>query len=160
MKAKIGAAIAAVAAAASAAGAAAWARRKREGQGEVDLEVREAKAAPKAAPAEPVAETASSAEAVSTEAPPKAAPAEPSAVDVGAAETGGAETGGADDLTVIKGLGPLSAERLGEHGVTTLAEIAAWNDADIERIAPQINLAADRIRRDDWVGQARAATEG
>ncbi len=139
MKARIGTMVAAVAAAASAAGAAAWTRRKRAEKGGVDVEVKDATASHKDEPGGPNADVVSAAS--------------------GEGEAA-SEAGVADDLTTLKGLGALSAERLAELGVTRLAQIAAWSDADVERIAPQINIAADRIRRDDWVGQARAATKG
>ena len=40
---------------------------------------------------------------------------------------------GGDDLTRIKGLGPKIATLLGEQGVTSFAQIAAWTAADVER---------------------------
>ena len=140
MKARIGTMVAAVAAAASAAGAAAWTRRKRAEKDGVDVEVKDATG---------VASQTSRAARTRTSSRPRAGKVRPRA-----------GRRGADDLTTLKGLGALSAERLAELGVTRLAQIAAWSDADVERIAPQINIAADRIRRDDWVGQARAATKG
>ena len=79
---------------------------------------------------------------------PKAVPAEAS--DVAAI----------DELRSIKGLGARSSERLAAVGVTTLAQVAAWSDADIDEIAPRIHVGAERIRREDWVGQAQAATRG
>ncbi|WP_291845205.1 hypothetical protein [Maricaulis sp.] len=58
------------------------------------------------------------------------------------------------DLGVIKGLGPKAAAALKAGGVTSLAQIAGWTDADIERWDQAIN-GRGRIVRDDWVGQAR-----
>lgn len=146
MKAKIGAMVATVAAAVSAAGAAAWAKRRRN-EGALDLEV-----PPAAGPATP--------EPGMTEAEPtpEADAAEPTPEADADAPTAGAEAP-SDDLTVIKGLGAKSAERLAELGVTTLAQVAAWGDADIDRIAPQIRVGAERIRHEDWVGQAGAASK-
>lgn len=66
---------------------------------------------------------------------------------------------GAPALTSLKGLGAVSAERLGEIGVTTIAQIAAWSDDDVEAIAQQIKVSAERIRREDWVGQARGTAK-
>lgn len=66
-------------------------------------------------------------------------------------------TGGkADDLKEIRGVGPKLAELLREHGVTSFAQIAGWNDADIDRHAELIGRMGGRIRSDDWVGQARS----
>ncbi len=64
-----------------------------------------------------------------------------------------------DDLTDIKGIGAVSAERLNDAGVKTFAEIAAWSDDDVEAASAKIKVSVERIRREDWVGQARARTE-
>lgn len=61
-----------------------------------------------------------------------------------------------DDLRAIRGIGPKVAEGLNQAGVTRLDQIAAWDDAQIDRIAVEIGRGAARIRNDDWVGQARA----
>jgi predicted flap endonuclease-1-like 5' DNA nuclease len=45
-------------------------------------------------------------------------------------------------------------------GVTTAAQVAAWTDEDVERAAAQIKVSAERIRREDWIGQAQAASKG
>jgi predicted flap endonuclease-1-like 5' DNA nuclease len=63
-------------------------------------------------------------------------------------------TSGGDDLTRIKGLGKKLAGLLGELGVTSFAQIAAWSEADIDRIDPQLGRFSGRIRRDKWVEQA------
>lgn len=59
-----------------------------------------------------------------------------------------------DDLGAIKGLGPKAAAALNAGGVTSLAQVAAWTEADIERWDTAIN-GRGRIVRDDWVGQAK-----
>jgi large subunit ribosomal protein L21 len=64
-----------------------------------------------------------------------------------------------DDLTEIKGIGAVSAERLHDAGVKTFAEIAAWSDDDLEANSAKIKVSVERIRREDWVGQARTRTE-
>jgi predicted flap endonuclease-1-like 5' DNA nuclease len=63
--------------------------------------------------------------------------------------------GAGDDLTRIKGLGPKLAALLGSLGVNSFAQIAAWGDADIDRIDAQLGTFAGRIRRDNWVEQAK-----
>lgn len=65
-----------------------------------------------------------------------------------------------DDLTRIKGLGPKIADLLRTLGVTRFAQIAAWSDAEIDRIDAQLGRFAGRIRRDDWPGQARFLAQG
>jgi predicted flap endonuclease-1-like 5' DNA nuclease len=63
--------------------------------------------------------------------------------------------GGDDDLRRIKGVGPKLAALLQGLGVTTYAQIAAWSEADIDRIDAQLGTFAGRIRRDSWVEQAK-----
>lgn len=62
-------------------------------------------------------------------------------------------------LQSLKGIGAVSEERLRALGVTSLAQIAAWTDDDVESIGAQIRVSPERIRREGWVAQARAATE-
>lgn len=71
------------------------------------------------------------------------------------ADTSAAPTSGGDDLTRIKGLGPKIAVMLGEMGVTSYAQIATWDEADIARIDAQLGRFQGRIERDQWVEQAR-----
>ncbi len=70
------------------------------------------------------------------------------------------EAGGTDDLTRIKGLGPKLAEQLRGMGVTSFAQIAGWDDAEIDRIDEQLGRFRGRIRRDDWPQQARFLAVG
>jgi predicted flap endonuclease-1-like 5' DNA nuclease len=64
------------------------------------------------------------------------------------------------ELTRIKGLGPKLAATLGELGVTRIEQIAAWDDAEIDRIDAQLGRFQGRIRRDNWVEQARLLAAG
>ena len=75
------------------------------------------------------------------------------------AEAGSATGAGADDLQAIKGIGGVSEQRLSAADVTSFAQIAAWSPSDIDRIATQIKVSAERIKREDWVGQARTLSE-
>ena len=65
-----------------------------------------------------------------------------------------------DDLTRIKGLGPKLAALLGQLGVTSFAQIAAWDTADIARIDAQLGRFSGRITRDQWVAQAKLLAAG
>lgn len=65
-----------------------------------------------------------------------------------------------DDLTRLKGLGPKAATTLTAIGVTTFAQMAAWNDADIDAIDAQLGAFKGRIRRDRWVEQAQFLAKG
>ena len=62
----------------------------------------------------------------------------------------------ADDLTTLKGIGAVSSQRLAGIGVTRYAQLAAWSDDDIDTYGARIKVSPERIRREDWVGQARA----
>lgn len=68
--------------------------------------------------------------------------------------------GAADDLTRIKGLGPKLAALLGEFGVTSFAQIAAWSPEEIERIDAKLGRFSGRIVRDQWVEQAKLLATG
>lgn|SRR5690606_38641617 len=70
------------------------------------------------------------------------------------------ETAPGDDLTRIKGLGPKLAEQLRGLGVTRLDQIAAWDEAEIDRIDAQLGRFQGRIRRDSWPEQARLLAAG
>lgn len=86
---------------------------------------------------------------------PATAAVQPTVVE--APETTG-ESG--DDLTVIKGLGPKLATLLNSLGVSSYAQIASWDDAEIDRIDAQLDRFKGRIRRDNWVEQAKLLAAG
>ena len=145
MRGKIAALVATVTAAAGAAGVARWVRG-RKGDDELDLEV---SGTPSTSPVAPPAATPPPGAATAT-----AAPAEP------ATEATMPAAGRADDLTAIKGLGKVKAARLVAAGVTSYAQIAAWSDDDIADMGLACNTSPGQIKREDWVGQARALAEG
>ncbi len=87
--------------------------------------------------------------------PAPTAEAEPAPEPV-AAQSGSSR----DDLTRIKGLGPKLATMLQEQGITRFADIAAWSDADIDRIDAQLGRFQGRIRRDAWIEQAKLLSSG
>lgn len=65
-----------------------------------------------------------------------------------------AKASSVDDLTQLSGVGPVLAKKLNAAGVTSLAQVAAFTDEDIQRIDAELNFKG-RIERDDWVGQAK-----
>jgi large subunit ribosomal protein L21 len=65
-----------------------------------------------------------------------------------------APEGEPDNLTKIKGIGPVAAGQLAEQGITTFAQVAALSDADIARIDEAMPFSADQIS--DWRDQAKA----
>ena len=52
-------------------------------------------------------------------------------------------------------MGPKLVAILHDQGVNSFAQIASWSDADIDRIDAELGRFAGRIRRDNWVEQAR-----
>ncbi|MDP5305799.1 hypothetical protein [Paracoccus spongiarum] len=78
----------------------------------------------------------------------------------GAGRQAGTAPDAADDLKKIKGVGPKLEEVLHQHGISRFAQIAGWDDAEIDRMAEAIGRMGGRIRSDDWVGQARILAAG
>ncbi len=87
--------------------------------------------------------------------PSKKAAAKPEAAkaETAAAPLFKAPKGKGDDLTVIKGIGPVAAKDLNEQGITTFAQIAGLTDAEIETIDAAMPFSADQIK--DWREQAK-----
>ncbi len=71
-----------------------------------------------------------------------------------AAKKAEATTGG-DDLKQLSGVGPALEKKLHEAGVTTFAQIAAWNADDIAAMDEKLSFKG-RIEREGWVDQAKA----
>jgi predicted flap endonuclease-1-like 5' DNA nuclease len=65
-----------------------------------------------------------------------------------------------DDLKSIKGIGPKFEKLLRGAGIVTLAQIAAWSESDIDEMAKKLGVKAERIRKDDWVGNAKRLANG
>lgn len=84
----------------------------------------------------------------------------PAPVETPAATPAAAPAGSGDDLTRIKGLGPKIAGLLGEMGITSYAQIAAWTEQDIAQIDVQLGRFSGRITRDQWVAQAHMLAAG
>ena len=90
---------------------------------------------------------------------PKPAPAKaPAAAKAGPAAAKGVDR--KDDLTAIGGIGPALAKKLNGAGITSFAQLATLTDADIERLEKDIIRFTGRIKRDDWVGQAKKLAQG
>ncbi len=64
-----------------------------------------------------------------------------------------APKGKGDDLTEIKGIGPVAAGQLNEQGITTFKQVAGLSDEDIVRIDEAMPFSADQIK--DWREQAK-----
>lgn len=112
----------------------------------------------KKAAAKPAAAKKDEAPAKKAEAKPaaekKAAPkAEAKADTAAAAPLFKAPKGEPEDLTQIKGIGPVAAGQLIEQGITTFAQIAKLSDKDIAKIDEAMPFSADQIS--DWREQAK-----
>ena len=71
----------------------------------------------------------------------------------------GPRDGGADDLKRIDGVGPKLEQMLNERGVWHFDQIAAWSDADLDRLDESLDAFPGRARRDDWIGQAKRLSD-
>lgn len=60
-----------------------------------------------------------------------------------------------DDLTVIKGIGPVLEAKLKQLGVRTYRQIAAWTERDVEDVSKALGSFPQRIERDGWIDGAR-----
>jgi len=90
--------------------------------------------------------------------PAEPAPAQPVSSRPAPSEPAAAPTGSAapaDDLSQIKGIGPKLVILLASLEITRFEQIAAWSEADVERIDGQLGRFKGRITRDQWIEQAK-----
>jgi hypothetical protein len=64
-----------------------------------------------------------------------------------------------DNLQRIRGIGERNEVRLNKLGIFHFSQIAAWTPAEIRWIGQRLAFA-ERIERDDWVGQAIVLASG
>jgi len=64
-----------------------------------------------------------------------------------------------DDLKRIAGIGPKLERLLNDNGIFKFGQIAEWQDADVRVMDELLPAFRGRIRREDWVGQARRLTD-
>lgn len=107
----------------------------------------DAKATPKAAPkvASP-AKTETAPNAVSEGKKPKTMKA--------------ARKSGADDLKMIKGVGPKMEALLNKLGFFHFDQVAAWSDEEVSWVDQNLEGFKGRVRRDNWVEQANVLASG
>ncbi|QKC86024.1 50S ribosomal protein L21 [Mesorhizobium sp. NZP2077] len=112
------------------------------------------KAAVKAeAKAEVAAEATADAAPKEAKAKKEAAPKAEVTAETAAAPLFKAPKGEPDDLTVIKGIGPVAAKDLAEQGIITFAQLAKLTDKDVAKIDEHMPFSADQIK--DWREQAK-----
>ena len=64
--------------------------------------------------------------------------------------------GAPDDLKLVVGIGPVLERMLHQLGVTTFRQVAFWSERDIDEFDAKLHEFPGRIRRDEWVTQARS----
>lgn len=67
--------------------------------------------------------------------------------------------GSADDLTRIKGIGPVIARKLEGMGITTYRQLAELSPEEIAKVNAAIEFPG-RVERERWVEQARSFSAG
>jgi NADH-quinone oxidoreductase subunit E len=119
--------------------------------------------APVVAPTTPAAMKNAPATAAAPTEPKQASEDEPSADELANLKPHGLaapEGGAADDLKLIKGIGPKLAELLNENGIFHFSQIAAWGPAELRWADYGLAKFKGRASRDDWVGQAKTLASG
>ena len=71
-----------------------------------------------------------------------------------------AAVGEADDLALIKGIGPKLKALCYSIGVKRFDQIAAWDESDIAEVDSYLKTFRARIVRDQWIEQARLLADG
>ncbi|WP_369768162.1 NADH:quinone oxidoreductase [Falsihalocynthiibacter sp. BN13B15] len=66
---------------------------------------------------------------------------------------------GADDLKLLKGVGPKLEKTLNELGFFHYDQVAKWSDAEIEWVDARLRFKG-RIERDGWIEQAKILADG
>lgn len=85
-------------------------------------------------------------------------PYEPEADEGGSSDA----QGGGDDLTRIAGIGPRYAEGLRQAGITSFSQLSRHSPDDLAALLrlQGVRVTGDRIRQDDWIGQAARLSSG
>ena len=117
---------------------------------------------PVSAPTEPQVQAAAEPAPNATE--PEPAVTEPSAEvaspGVRPAGLDAARGGVADDLTLIKGVGPKMAALCNSLGFYHFDQIAAWTADEVAWVDDNLEGFKGRVSRDDWVAQAKILSTG
>lgn len=76
-------------------------------------------------------------------------------------DTGPTQTPGqSDNLLRIRGINEANAQRLQQVGIFSFVQISEWEKEDIATIAKVLEIPADKIIKEDWVGQAQMLVAG
>ncbi|OMJ33585.1 hypothetical protein BSZ14_01730 [Sphingomonas sp. Sph1(2015)] len=63
-------------------------------------------------------------------------------------------------ITLLKGLGPKLTQKLAEHGITTVGDMAALSESQAQALDAQLGAFSGRMARDRWLEQARLLAAG
>ncbi|MDA7921987.1 hypothetical protein N9B73_09545 [Verrucomicrobiales bacterium] len=74
--------------------------------------------------------------------------------DLGIVYAKGAKASHEDDLTTIKGVGPVLSKELNNYDVCCYKQVAAWSDHNVNEFSERLNYFKNRIERDRWIPQA------
>ncbi|MAY34138.1 MAG: NADH-quinone oxidoreductase subunit NuoE [Rhodovulum sp.] len=119
------------------------------------------KPAAKKAPAKPAAKPAAKKAEPKAEKPAPAAKAEPATAEGTRPEAlDAARDGKADDLKMIKGVGPKLELMLNELGFYHFDQIAAWSADEVAWVDQNLKGFKGRVSRDNWVEQASTLAAG
>lgn len=67
-----------------------------------------------------------------------------------------APAGALDDLKEIRGIGPATEKRLNSAGILTWTQMAGLSEDQLLAVADLLKISVDKIKREQWVEQARA----
>src|SRR6056297_851237 len=89
-------------------------------------------------------------------------PAEPSNADAGKKPRTmkAPRKAGADDLKMIKGVGPKLEKLLNSLGFFHFDQVAKWSDEEVQWVDQNLEGFKGRVSRDDWVKQAKLLADG
>jgi predicted flap endonuclease-1-like 5' DNA nuclease len=73
-----------------------------------------------------------------------------------AVQDAGTASADSSPLRRVRGIGRRYAKQLEALGVVNVQQIAAWTNADVNRVAGQLRIAPARIKKEGWIEQARA----
>lgn len=59
-----------------------------------------------------------------------------------------------DQLTLIKGIGPVLEKKLNNSGIKHFIQIANWSNEEINTFSEKLNFKG-RVERDNWIEQAK-----
>jgi len=71
-----------------------------------------------------------------------------------------ARGGKADDLKLIKGIGPKLEKLCNKLGFYHFDQIAAWKSSEVKWVDSNLEGFKGRVTRDDWVAQAKILAKG